>query len=222
MGGKSTLMRQTGLLTLLTHIGSFVPAEQFECTIVDRIFTRLGATDRILEGESTFYVELSETSTIIKHATKKSLILLDELGRGTSSVDGTSIACSVVEYLRNKIRCPTMFSTHYSTLLEEFKLADNVIFAHMGCVVENEDLQDPTNETITFLYKLVQGVCPKSYGFNAAKLAEIPEHVIRSGFNKAKEIESKMESINLLSKLADKKLNAKEARLLLSLIHFCK
>lgn len=84
MAGKSTLMRQTGLLTLLAHIGSFVPAELFECTLVDRIFTRLGATDRILEGESTFYVELSETSTIIKHATNKSLVLLDELGRGTS------------------------------------------------------------------------------------------------------------------------------------------
>ena len=208
-------MRQTGLLTLLAHVGSYVPAEQFECTIVDRIFTRLCATDRILEGESTFYVELSETSTILRHATNKSLILLDELGRGTSSIDGTAIACSVVDYLSKQIRCPTMFSTHYSNLLEEFKSADHVIFGHMGCVVEQEDLNDPTNETITFLYKLVRGICPKSYGFNAAKLAGVPDHVIRAGFEKAREMESNIESIKLLSKLVNKSLGAKEARLLI-------
>lgn len=109
-----------------------------------------------------------------------------------------------------------MFSTHYNSLVEEFKLANNIMFGHMGCIVENEDFKDPTNETITFLYKLAEGVCPKSYGFNAAKLSGVPDHVVREGFNKAKELESSAETIKLLSKLVSKSMNIREARLLIN------
>jgi len=220
MGGKSVSMRQTGQLVLLAQMGSFVPAEQFECTLVDRIFVRLGSTDRILDNESTFFVELSETSCIIKNATKNSLVLLDELGRGTSSIDGTAIACSVVDYLSNKIKCPTMFSTHYSTLLEEFKNSPNVLFGHMACVLEKNDSEadfdDPTNETITFLYKLTEGICPKSYGFHCAKLSGITDRVIKDAYEKAKEFENSSQSIKLLAKLVSKNLNINEAKQLVN------
>ncbi|WAR00452.1 MSH6-like protein [Mya arenaria] len=165
MGGKSTLMRQVGLVVVMAQLGCYVPAEKCRLTPVDRVFTRLGANDRIMAGESTFFVELSETSAILQHATSHSLVLVDEL----------AIACSVVKELSTSIGCRTLFSTHYHSLVEEFSHDPNIRLGHMACMVENEDEDDPTQETITFLYKFTSGACPKSYGFNAARLANLPD-----------------------------------------------
>ncbi|XP_015756770.1 PREDICTED: DNA mismatch repair protein Msh6-like [Acropora digitifera] len=197
MGGKSTLMRQAGLILIMAQMGCFVPAEKCRLTPVDRVFTRLGAQDRILSGESTFFVELNETSTILKHATQHSLVIVDELGRGTATYDGTAIACAVVRALSSQIRCRTLFSTHYHSLVEEFSADENVRLGHMACMVENEDDTDPIKETITFLYKFVKGACPKSYGFNAARLAGIPDEVIALAVKKARQFEESTERIKV-------------------------
>nr|XP_033324145.1 probable DNA mismatch repair protein Msh6 [Megalopta genalis] len=188
MGGKSTLMRQVALLTIMAQIGCYVPASSCRLTIVDRIFTRLGANDDILAGQSTFLVELSETAIILQHATPHSLVLLDELGRGTSTYDGTAIAAAVVDAL-TKMKCRTLFSTHYHSLVEDYKNNKDVTLAHMACMVENEEEDEVSQETVTFLYKLSEGACPKSYGFNAARLAGVPA-VITS---RAHEISKRME-----------------------------
>lgn len=179
MGGKSTLMRQVGLLVILAQIGSPIPAVSARLSLIDRIFTRLGAQDDILAGQSTFLVELSETSAILKHATVNSLILLDELGRGTATYDGTAIAGSVVDFLAN-LKCRSLFSTHYHNLVDNFYKDHRISLGHMACMVESEGASsDPTEETVTFLYKYSSGSCPKSYGFNAAKLAGMPLVVIK-------------------------------------------
>uniref|UniRef100_UPI00398F65F0 DNA mismatch repair protein Msh6 n=1 Tax=Pristiophorus japonicus TaxID=55135 RepID=UPI00398F65F0 len=188
MGGKSTLMRQVGLLVIMAQLGCYVPAESCKFNPVDRVFTRLGASDRIMSGESTFFVELSETSSILQHATQHSIVLLDELGRGTATYDGTAIASAVVKELAENIKCRTLFSTHYHSLVEDFSCCPAVRLGHMACMVENE-CEDPSQETITFLYKFIKGACPKSYGFNAARLANIPEEIIQNGHKKAKEFE---------------------------------
>lgn len=191
MGGKSTLMRQVGLITVMAQMGCYVPAEKCRLTPVDRVFTRLGASDRIMSGESTFYVELSETAAILQHSTKHSLVLIDELGRGTATYDGTAIACAVVRELSESLCCRTLFSTHYHSLVEEFSHDPNIRLGHMSCMVENEG--DPAEETITFLYKFAKGACPKSYGFNVARLANIPEEVVKLAKEKAKEFEFDVE-----------------------------
>ncbi|KAM6127957.1 DNA mismatch repair protein Msh6-like [Pterocles gutturalis] len=188
MGGKSTLMRQAGLLVIMAQLGCYVPAEACRLTPIDRVFTRLGASDRIMSGESPFFVELSETSSILQHATQHSLVLVDELGRGTATFDGTAIASAVVKELAEKIQCRTLFSTHYHSLVEDYSHNAAVRLGHMACMVENES-EDPSQETITFLYKFIEGACPKSYGFNAARLANIPEEVIQKGHRKAKDFE---------------------------------
>ncbi|KAJ8674769.1 hypothetical protein QAD02_010555 [Eretmocerus hayati] len=193
MGGKSTLMRQVGLITIMAQIGCHVPASYCELTLVDRIFTRLGANDDILAGQSTFLVELSETASILQHATDYSLVLLDELGRGTSTYDGTAIAASVVDAL-TKMDCRTLFSTHYHSLVEDFKANEKVTLAHMACVVEDEDEDQVSEENVTFLYKLSKGACPKSYGFNAARLAGISSEITK----RAQEVATKLETeVNL-------------------------
>ncbi|KAM4902704.1 DNA mismatch repair protein Msh6 [Sylvia borin] len=196
MGGKSTLMRQAGLLVVMAQLGCYVPAEACRLTPIDRVFTRLGASDRIMAGESTFFVELSETSSILQHATEHSLVLVDELGRGTATFDGTAIASAVVKELAERIRCRTLFSTHYHSLVEDYSQSAAVRLGHMACMVENES-DDPSQETITFLYKFIEGACPKSYGFNAAKLADIPEEVIQKGHRKAKEFEKTTLSLRI-------------------------
>ncbi|XP_015218440.1 DNA mismatch repair protein Msh6 [Lepisosteus oculatus] len=200
MGGKSTLMRQCGLVVILAQLGCYVPAESFKLTPVDRVFTRLGASDRIMAGESTFFVELSETASILHHGTCHSLVLLDELGRGTATYDGTAIASAVVKELAANIKCRTLFSTHYHSLVEDFSHYPAVRLGHMACMVENE-CEDPSQETITFLYKFICGACPKSYGFNAARLANIPEDVIQTGHRKAKEFERTTTSLRIFKQL---------------------
>lgn len=208
MGGKSTLMRQTGLLVILAQLGCFVPASSMKLTPVDRMFSRLGASDRLLEGESTFYTELVETSAMLGSATEASLLLLDELGRGTSTYDGTAIAYSVIQEISSKLKCRCLFSTHYHTLVQDFKDARNVRLAHMSCKVEKEtgnaiDL-DPLKENITFLYKIAEGPVGRSYGFNVAKLAGIDDEIIACAFKKAKEIELKSKALETVQKLCSR------------------
>ncbi|CAH0760592.1 unnamed protein product [Diatraea saccharalis] len=194
MGGKSTLMRQVGLLTVLAHLGSYVPAQECSLSLVDRIFTRLGASDDILSGQSTFLVEMNETAAIVKHASVHSLVLLDELGRGTSTYDGTAIASGVCAELADR-GCRVVFSTHYHSLVHHLASHPGVLLGHMACMVEtdestpdNED--DIPEETITFLYKLSPGACPKSYGFNAARLAGIPKEITRRAHQVSKNLET--------------------------------
>ncbi|XP_037810676.1 probable DNA mismatch repair protein Msh6 isoform X1 [Lucilia sericata] len=187
MGGKSTLMRQVGLLAVMAQIGAHVPAQSCRLSLVDRIFTRLGAQDDILSGHSTFLVELNETSLILKHATANSLVLLDELGRGTATYDGTAIAASVVNFLAD-LKCRSLFSTHYHNLIDFFHKDERITLGHMACMVENEDCDDPTQETVTFLYKYSAGACPKSYGFNAAKLAGMPHNIIKRAYTLSKKL----------------------------------
>ena len=178
MGGKSTLMREVALLSIMAQIGSMVPAESMELSVIDRIFTRLGANDNIMANQSTFLVELNETSLILKHCTHNSLVLLDELGRGTSTYDGTAIAQSVANFLAD-LKCRTLFSTHYHNLVDSFYGDKRIHLGHMACMVENENSEDITKENVTFLYKYATGSCPKSFGFNAAKLAGIQLEIIR-------------------------------------------
>lgn len=154
MGGKSTLLRQTCLGVILAQVGCYVPATSCSLTPVDRIFTRIGASDRILEGKSTFFVEMEETANIIKCATKRSLCIVDELGRGTSTFDGYSIAHAVLKYLVRRIKCLTLFSTHYHMLLDDFRNTKHVDLYHMAC------RQEPDDDRITFLYKFIKGECP--------------------------------------------------------------
>ena len=170
MSGKSTYMRQTAIITLMAHIGSFVPAEYANISIVDRIFTRVGASDDLAQGQSTFMVEMSEVSQILQNATDKSLVILDEIGRGTSTYDGISLAWSIVEYIQNKIKCKTLFATHYHELTDlenEYSDVKNYSIA----VKEDKD-------NIIFLRKIVQGGADKSYGIHVAKLAKLPNEVI--------------------------------------------
>ena len=132
MGGKSTILRQNCLATILAQIGCYVPASSFRLTPADRIFTRLGASDRILEGKSTFFVEMEETRNVLNQGTFKSLAILDELGRGTSTFDGQSIAHAVLNHIIRKVRCRCMFSTHHHMLLEEFGRREGVVCYHMA------------------------------------------------------------------------------------------
>ncbi len=178
MAGKSTYIRQVALLTLMSHMGSFIPARQARIGLVDRIFTRVGATDFLARGQSTFLVEMIETANILHNASDRSLVILDEIGRGTSTYDGLSIAWAVIEYLHEKPRrrAKTLFATHYHELTElesRFKR----IFNYNVAIRE-------ADEKITFLYQIVKGGADRSYGIYAAKLAGMPEDTV----NRAKEI----------------------------------
>lgn len=170
MAGKSTYMRQVAIITLLAHIGSFVPASYADISIVDRIFTRIGAADNLSQGESTFMVEMNEVSNIIKSATKNSLIILDEVGRGTSTYDGLSIAWAVVEHISNKIKAKTLFATHYHELTQLQE--NNKGIKNLTITAEEKD------QEIIFLRKIVEGSTNKSYGIEVAKLAGINQTII--------------------------------------------
>ncbi|MBC5996663.1 DNA mismatch repair protein MutS [Romboutsia ilealis] len=195
MAGKSTYMRQTAIITLMAHIGSFVPAEYANIPICDRIFTRVGASDDLSQGQSTFMVEMSEVSHILKNATDKSLVILDEIGRGTSTYDGISLAWSIVEYIQNNIKCKTLFATHYHELTDlenEFDEVKNYSIA------VKED-----NEGIVFLRKIIPQGADKSYGIYVAQLAKLPEEVI----NRSKEILKDLEKNHINNSVAIKKDN---------------
>lgn len=188
MGGKSTLLRQTCVLAILAQLGCYVPAEECSLTPVDRIFTRVGASDRILQGQSTFFVELAETANILQHATSRSLVILDELGRGTSTFDGTAIAHAVVSFLVQRLQCRALFATHYHSLVEDWRGHVGVCFGHMACLVE----PDEAEQKVTFLYRLADGPSPKSYGLNVARLAHLPSEVIDLAREKSETFEAFM------------------------------
>ena len=170
MAGKSTYMRQVALITLMAHIGSFVPATYANISIVDKIFTRVGASDDLAQGKSTFMVEMSEVANIVKNATSKSLIILDEIGRGTATYDGMSIAQAVCEYISDTIKAKTLFATHYHELTELENKHKNIKNYNISVLEKNDD--------IVFLRKIVKGGADKSYGIAVAKLAGVPDEII--------------------------------------------
>lgn len=170
MGGKSTYMRQNALIVLLAHIGSFVPAESARLGPIDKLFTRIGASDDLASGRSTFMVEMTETAYILRQATKNSLVLIDEIGRGTSTYDGMALAYACCAYLANQVQCYTLFSTHYfelTRLAEQFSCIRNV---QLRAVL--------TDDKIVFLYHVEEGAAAQSYGLEVAKLAGIPDAVL--------------------------------------------
>ena len=170
MAGKSTYMRQLGIIAIMAQIGCFVPASEATLPVFDKIFTRIGASDDLVSGESTFMVEMMEASRAIRYATRNSLILFDELGRGTATFDGMSLAQAILEYIANKIKCKTLFSTHYHELTDMEKTIFNLKNKHVSAIEEDGN--------ITFLHKVKDGSVDKSYGINVAKLAGLPEEVI--------------------------------------------
>jgi DNA mismatch repair protein MutS len=172
MAGKSTYMRQTALIVLMAQIGSFVPAESANIGIVDRIFTRVGASDDLASGQSTFMVEMNEVANILRNATADSLLILDEIGRGTSTFDGLAIAWAVIEHISNKkiLGAKTLFATHYHELTELEGKMSNV---NNYCIAVKEQGDD-----IVFLRKIIKGGADKSYGIQVAKLAGVPDMVI--------------------------------------------
>lgn len=187
MGGKSTLLRQVCLAVILAQLGADVPAEEFEFSPVDRIFVRMGAKDHIMAGQSTFLVELLETASMLSSATRDSLVVLDELGRGTATSDGQAIAHAVLEHLAHETGCRGLFSTHYHHLATDFESDPSVGLYHMACKVGT---QIGGLEEVTFLYKLAQGTCPKSYGVNVARLAGMPDTILERAAKKSAEFES--------------------------------
>jgi DNA mismatch repair protein MutS len=182
MGGKSTYMRQTALIVLLTYIGSYIPAENASIGPIDRIFTRIGASDDLASGRSTFMVEMTETANILHNATAKSLVLMDEIGRGTSTYDGLSLAWSCAHYLAKVIHAYTLFATHYFELTQLPEQLNNVTNIHLDAV-EHDD-------SIRFMHTVAPGAASKSYGLQVAQLAGVPKVVISAAKKKLHELES--------------------------------
>ena len=182
MSGKSTFLRQTGLIVILAQIGSFVPADKAEIGLVDRVFTRVGALDNLARGQSTFLVEMIETANILNNAGPKSLVLLDEVGRGTSTFDGLSVAWSVVEFIDERVACRTIFATHYHELTGMASLSPRVF----NCQVAVKRWQDK----VIFMHKIIPGGCDDSYGIEVARLAGLP----KSALSRAKQILKLLES----------------------------
>lgn len=200
MAGKSTYMKQIGLIQILAQIGSYVPAQSAKLSIVDKILTRIGAADDIVSGQSTFMVEMSEVSNIINSATERSLIILDEVGRGTSTFDGISIATAITEYIHNKIRAKTIFATHYHELTELEDKFETIL----NYRIEVEERAT----SVVFLRKIVRGGADKSYGIEVARLAGLPKEVLLNskkilrGLEKRKELVEKAVNVEQLSLFA--------------------
>ncbi len=191
MAGKSTYLRQVALITLLAQIGSFVPARQARIGLADRIFTRVGAEDDIAAGKSTFMIEMEETATILHHATRHSLIILDEIGRGTSTYDGLAIARAVVEHLHYELGARTLFATHYhelATLADELK--------HLGVYTMAISEDEPGE--IVFLHRVTPGCVGKSYGVHVAKLAGMPPGIVARAEQILHQLETRNDGIQLL------------------------
>ncbi|CAO2209645.1 unnamed protein product [Urochloa humidicola] len=194
MGGKSTIMRATCLAVVLAQLGCYVPCTSCELTVADSIFTRLGATDRIMSGESTFLVECTETASILQNASEDSLVLLDELGRGTSTFDGYAIAYAVFRHLVERVRCRLLFATHYHSLTKEFASHPHVSLQHMACMVRPRSGAHDNNgeKDITFLYRLTSGACPESYGLQVATMAGIPKSIVEKASAAGQAMRSKI------------------------------
>lgn len=195
MGGKSTILRATCCATIMAQMGCWVPAAAAVLSPADRIFTRLGAHDRILAGESTFLVECNEASAILRHATSSSLVVLDELGRGTSTFDGYAIAHAVLNYLSSKVGCRLLFATHYHPLTSEFASCDQVKLGYMAASVASSSQVESGMPSITFLYRLCSGACPKSYGLQVAQLAGIPSNALRVADQAGLQLETKLKAL---------------------------
>ena len=166
MGGKSTYMRQTALITLMAYIGSYVPAEQATIGPIDRIFTRIGAADDLASGRSTFMVEMTETANILNNATENSLVLLDEIGRGTSTFDGLSLAYACATYLADKINALSLFATHYFELTSLPEQINTVVNKHLSATLHQDN--------IIFMHQVKPGAASQSYGLQVAQLAGVP------------------------------------------------
>jgi len=211
MGGKSTYMRQTALMAIMAQIGCYVPAKSAVMPIFDRIFTRIGASDDILSGQSTFMVEMTEANRALQEATERSLILFDEIGRGTSTYDGMALAQAMIEYIASCIHAKTLFSTHYHELTS---LTDSI-----GCVRNVHVAVKEEKDQVTFLYKIKDGRADRSYGVNVARLAGLPEAVIERAKGLQKELESKKRVVQQSYQLIEMK---KEDPLADSVIHTLK
>jgi DNA mismatch repair protein MutS len=185
MAGKSTFIRQVALITLMAQIGSFVPARRATIGVADRIFARVGATDELARGQSTFMVEMIETARILGGATQRSLVILDEIGRGTSTYDGLSLAWAVVEYLHDRVGCRTLFATHYHELTA---LAGSLAGVRNLNVAVRE-----WQDQVVFLHKILEGAADKSYGIHVARLAGVPPVVVE----RAKQILAQLENEHL-------------------------
>lgn len=181
MGGKSTYMRQAALIVLMAYIGCFVPATSAEIGPIDRIFTRIGASDDLASGRSTFMVEMTETATILHHATAQSLVLMDEIGRGTSTYDGLSLAWACADYLATRLQALTLFATHYFELTELANLLPGVVNIHLDAVEHDEH--------IVFMHQVQDGAASKSYGLQVAQLAGVPKTVISQAKQKLQQLE---------------------------------
>jgi DNA mismatch repair protein MutS len=188
MGGKSTFMRQTALIVILAHLGCFVPAQEASIGPIDRIFTRIGASDDLASGRSTFMVEMTETANILHNATDQSLVLLDEVGRGTSTFDGLSLACAVAEFLARKRRALTLFATHYFELTALADVLPAVVNVHLEAAEYGDQ--------IVFLHAVREGPANQSYGLQVAALAGVPGEVIERARTKLKELEDRSHSLN--------------------------
>ena len=200
MAGKSTYIRQVALLVLMAHMGSFIPADHARIGVRDRIFTRVGASDDLARGRSTFMVEMQETAQILHAATSKSLVILDEIGRGTSTYDGVSIAWSVAEYLTNRKEKPlTLFATHYHELA---RLAD----AHSGIKNYCVKVKEHGNE-ITFLRIITPGATDKSYGIQVARLAGVPTAVIQRAETILQQLENPVDELPTSKKVSQEEFH---------------
>ena len=183
MAGKSTFMRELAISVIMAQIGCFVPASEAKLPIFDAIYTRIGASDDLVSGESTFMVEMKEAANAINHATEHSLILFDELGRGTATFDGMSLAQAIIEYIHTNIKCKTLFSTHYHELTDLDQTLNGLKNVHVSAIEENGN--------ITFLHKVKDGSIDKSYGIHVAKLADLPDNLITRASNILKVYENK-------------------------------
>ena len=197
MGGKSTYMRQTALIVIMAQIGCYVPASSCQIPVFDKIFTRIGASDDILSGQSTFMVEMNEANRALQQATDHSLILFDEIGRGTSTYDGMSLAQAMIEYIASVIHAKTLFSTHYHELTA---LTDSV-----GCVRNVHAAVKEEDNQVTFLYKIKKGPAQQSYGINVARLAGLPGSVLERAADIQKELESKKRVVQQSFQLVEMK-----------------
>lgn len=183
MGGKSTYMRQLALIIVLAQVGCFVPAKKARLPLIDALFTRMGASDDILEGQSTFMIEMIEANTALQNATENSIVFFDEIGRGTSTFDGMALAQAMVEYIATVIQCKTIFSTHYHELTQLEHSLSQIRNMHVEVYEENNE--------VTFLYRVKHGRADRSYGVNVARLAHLPNAIIQRAHSLLKELESK-------------------------------
>ncbi|KAI0985977.1 hypothetical protein GJ496_010948 [Pomphorhynchus laevis] len=196
MGGKSTLLRQVGLIVLLAQVGMHVPARSVRFTICDRIMTRIGSYDRPAKGQSTFHVELSEMQHILSNASRNSLALIDEFGRGTSIEDGQAMSKAVLNYITKKLQCRTIFSTHFHYLLTDSSLCNKVQLSYM-------DFEKQSDDNIAFMYKLRKGICNNSHGLVVARMANLPEEILIMAETKSKLLEDECSALCLFRKMCE-------------------